>query len=95
MIPMTTANASIQDSVNHMRDVAADELVFAARRAELKSVVAEIEHSELGGEFIPGSFEMARDGLGFNARVRNAFGYRFRSFKRGDIVSFDQHGEII
>jgi len=92
---MTNATATVQDSVNHMRDVVADELVFAARRAELKGVIAEIEASELGGEFIPGSFEMARDGLGFNARVRNAFGYRFRTFKRGDIVFFDQHGEII
>ena len=92
---MTTATASIQDSVNHMRDVAANELVFAARRVELKRIVTEIKDSEFGGEFIPGSFEIAQDGLGFNARVRFGFGYLGRTFRRGDFVFFNQHGEVI
>lgn len=95
MIPMTTATATIQDSVNHMRDVAANELVFAAQRIELKKTIAEIKDTELGSQFIPGSFEMAQDGLSFTARVAESFGYRYRSFRRGDFVTFDQHGEII
>lgn len=92
---MTNAAPSIQDSVNHMRDVAANELVNAARRVELKKVIAEFKDTELGGEFIPDSFEMAPDGLGFNARVRYGFGYSFRNFKRGDFVFFNERGEII
>lgn len=94
-MPMTTATASILDSVKHMRDVAANDLVFAARRAELKRTIDELKNTELGGEFIPGSFEMAQDGLSFTGRVRYGFGYRYRSFKRGDFVSFNEHGEII
>jgi len=92
---MTTATASIQDSVNHMRDVAANDLVFAARRVEMKRAIAEIKATELGSQFVPGSFEMAHDGLSFTAQVAEGFGYRYQSFRRGDFVTFDQHGEII
>jgi len=92
---MTTATDSIQDSVNHMRDVAANDLVFAANRVEMKRTIDGLKDAELGSQFIPGSFEMAHDGLSFTAQVAEGFGYRYRSFRRGDFVTFNQQGEII
>jgi len=95
VLHMTNATASLQDSVAHMRDVAANDLVNAAQRVELKKVIAELKDTELGAEFVPGSFKLSDDGLSFTAQVAAGFGYGFMNFRRGERVTFNANGEIL
>lgn len=86
---------SESSSVRNIRQVQVDDLVDSTRRVELKQRIQDFEESELGSEFYPGSVKMNRDGLGFVATAEEDFSYGDRSFRRGDIVSFDSNMNIV
>ena len=83
----TLASQSPTDTIQQsIRDI---------RRVSLEDRIAEFEKTELGGEFSPGSFEINDAADGFTGFVSNGFSSLYRSYRRGETISFDEHAEII